>query len=344
VLGAATLSELLLEFDELMSRSSARGWNLSIQTPKVLEKMRGAVASKQAMAQSKEIVFILMMEIPVEHSLGGRTIFEFEASYVEPMTARMLEVRVVLPLGYPEAAVPQMKCASDSFCDLESQERFENALASFLHCLVGTPCMLYGIDFIVDNVATAFHRLYSAVFLDVSIDEGEPTRLEIELSHRLCPITAENFRRLCTGECGESKEGCSKKLCYKGCSFYRIVPGQFLHSGDITRGGLYGGSGSESAYGGTFAYENFTLKHDRPWLLSMANAGPNTNGSQFFITAKALAALNGKHVCFGILRNGGEFVHEAQEYAVPNGKVKVPIVIRECGEIREQSTLADLGS
>ena len=77
----------------------------------------------------------------------------------------------------------------------------------------------------------------------------------------------------------------------------------------------------------------------RPWLLSMANAGPNTNGSQFFLTSKSLPGLDGKHVCFGIVRSGGELLHEAEAHAVPSGRVKVPVVIQDCGEIREQTLL-----
>jgi len=124
----------------------------------------------------------------------------------------------MLPLGYPHDCVPLITCTSpsSSFRDLDTEGRFNNQLASFMANFIGTPCMLYGIEYIIDNAAGAFHRLYSAVYLDVSIDGQEPTRLEIEVSHRLFPKTAENFRVLCTGEAGASKEGCTKKLCYKG--------------------------------------------------------------------------------------------------------------------------------
>jgi peptidyl-prolyl isomerase D len=131
------------------------------------------------------------------------------------------------------------------------------------------------------------------VYLDVSIGGERKGRIVAELFPNVAPRCAENFRALCTGEKGVGKSG--KPLHYKGSIFHRVIPGFMLQGGDFTRGD---GTGGESIYGEKFADEPFVMKHDSPFLLSMANAGPNTNGSQFFITTVPTPHLvSGGRVC-----------------------------------------------
>ncbi|XP_038898026.1 peptidyl-prolyl cis-trans isomerase CYP63 isoform X2 [Benincasa hispida] len=166
------------------------------------------------------------------------------------------------------------------------------------------------------------------VFLDVSID-GEPVqRIVIELFANVVPKTADNFRALCTGEKGIGKTT-EKPLHYKGTFFHRIIKGFMAQGGDFSRGN---GTGGESVYGGKFSDENFRLKHDGPGMLSMANSGPNTNGSQFFITFKPQPHLDGKHVVFGKVVMGMDVLKKIEQIGTADGKPGQPVKIVDCGE------------
>ena len=159
---------------------------------------------------------------------------------------------------------------------------------------------------------------------------GKPAgRIEFELFDDVVPKTAENFRALCTGEKGKGKSG--KPLHYKGSTFHRIIPDFMLQGGDFTKGN---GTGGESIYGEKFADENFKLKHDRPGLLSMANAGPGTNGSQFFVTTVTTSWLDGKHVVFGAVTKGMDLVKALEKQgSSPQGKTKQECKITDCGTL-----------
>merc|ERR1711912_227195 len=126
------------------------------------------------------------------------------------------------------------------------------------------------------------------VFFDMTLDDAACGRITMELRADVAPKTAENFRCLCTGEKGTGKSG--KPLHFKGSAFHRVIPDFMCQGGDFTAGN---GTGGESIYGEKFADENFKIKHTKEGLLSMANAGPNTNGSQFFITTTITAHLDG---------------------------------------------------
>lgn len=167
------------------------------------------------------------------------------------------------------------------------------------------------------------------VYFDVEIGGEKAGRIVMGLFGEDVPKTAENFRALCTGEKGEGKSG--KPLHYKGSSFHRVIPNFMLQGGDFTRGD---GTGGESIYGEKFKDENFKLMHTGPGLLSMANAGPNTNGSQFFVTTVPTPHLNGMHVVFGRVIEGKKVVDAIEAVGSGRGKTSKKVVITDCGELK----------
>jgi peptidylprolyl isomerase len=166
------------------------------------------------------------------------------------------------------------------------------------------------------------------VFFDISIGGQPAGRIVFELFADVVPRTAENFRALCTGEKGTGKSG--KPLHYKGSSFHRIIPQFMCQGGDFTRGN---GTGGESIYGNKFDDENFKLKHTQKGLLSMANAGPGTNGSQFFITTIETPWLDGKHVVFGKVVEGQDVVDAMERVGSRNGATSKTVTIEDSGEL-----------
>ncbi|EGD78579.1 peptidyl-prolyl cis-trans isomerase [Salpingoeca rosetta] len=169
------------------------------------------------------------------------------------------------------------------------------------------------------------------VFMDIAIGNKPAGRLVMKLFSKDVPKTAENFRALCTGERGVGKSGVP--LHFKNSTFHRIIPGFMCQGGDFTHGT---GIGGESIYGARFPDENFKFKHDKPGLLSMANAGPNTNGSQFFITTVPTPHLDGRHVVFGELVEGVNTLRSMESVgSMPHGETQAPVVITDCGEIED---------
>jgi peptidylprolyl isomerase len=189
-----------------------------------------------------------------------------------------------------------------------------------------TPNLL--VAAVLSTAATTAAAANPRVALDVTIG-GEPAgTITVELFADVVPKTAENFRALCTGEKGKGKSG--KPLSYAGSPFHRIIPGFMIQGGDFTRGN---GTGGESIYGETFADENFSLKHTGAGILSMANAGPGTNGSQFFITVAETPWLNGKHVVFGKVVEGMDVVKKMEEQGSQSGRTKTEVLLAGCKEL-----------
>ncbi|CCW71646.1 unnamed protein product [Phytomonas sp. Hart1] len=158
-------------------------------------------------------------------------------------------------------------------------------------------------------------------------------RIEFELFDDTVPFTARNFRELCRGVPRNAPGG--KPLAFKGCVFHRIIPNFMIQGGDITNGN---GTGGCSIYGSKFRNETFRGKagrHKGPGILSMANAGPNTNGSQFFICTIPCMWLDGKHVVFGQVTRGFEFVRSLESHGTPNGKPSQTVYIHDCGVLKE---------
>ena len=188
------------------------------------------------------------------------------------------------------------------------------------------------ISLISSLVAIAFadtlDTVTEKVYFDIEVDGQKEGRIVFGMFGDTVPKTVKNFSTLCDGSAGTGNSG--KPLHFKGSSFHRIIPGFMAQGGDFTNGN---GTGGESIYGNKFADENFTLQHTKPYLLSMANAGPNTNGSQFFITFKETPWLNGRHTVFGEVIEGQEIVEAMEKIGSGSGKTSKTVTIVDSGRL-----------
>uniref|UniRef100_A0A7S2E470 Peptidyl-prolyl cis-trans isomerase n=1 Tax=Helicotheca tamesis TaxID=374047 RepID=A0A7S2E470_9STRA len=174
-------------------------------------------------------------------------------------------------------------------------------------------------------------EITSRVYFDISIDGKDSGRIVMGLHGGVVPKTVENFEKLCAGT--ERSPMTGQKLAYEGSSFHRVIPSFMIQGGDFTR---HDGTGGMSIFGARFQDENFQLTHTGPGILSMANAGPNTNGSQFFICTTRTPHLDGRHVVFGVVEKGYDVVKTIESYGSGNGTPSANIIIKKAGVLENE--------
>ena len=185
-----------------------------------------------------------------------------------------------------------------------------------------------GLGILLASASVAAFAANPKVAMDVTIGGKPAGAVTLELFADVAPKTAENFRTICTGEKGKSESGAELK--YAGSPFHRIIPGFMIQGGDITNGN---GTGGESIYGRTFPDENFNMNFADEGTLAMANAGPDTNGSQFFITVGPTPWLNGKHVVFGKVVDGMSVVKAIEAQGSRSGAPQSEVKVAACRQL-----------
>lgn len=195
----------------------------------------------------------------------------------------------------------------------------------FLSCrrfLINQLCINYLlIHYLLFYYYLLLNRSNPKVYFDITIGGAAAGRIVMELRADVVPKTAENFRQLCTGE---------KGFGFAGSSFHRVIPGFMCQGGDFTN---HNGTGGKSIYGNKFEDENFKLKHTGAGTLSMANAGPNTNGSQFFLCTADTSWLDGKHVVFGKVTDGMDVIKAVEAVGSQSGTTSRKVMVDASGQL-----------
>ena len=194
---------------------------------------------------------------------------------------------------------------------------------SFLYRILELVSIMFSL---LLSYAFCEEKVTKKVWFDIKINGEKAGRIVMGLYGDVVPKTADNFYHLC--KCDKGKTETGEDLCYKGSIFHRVIPNFMIQGGDFTN---FDGTGGVSIYGAKFEDENFNIKHTGPGLLSMANAGPGTNGSQFFITTVKTQWLDGKHVVFGRVMSGMKIVQKIESYGSSSGTPSAHIEIADCG-------------
>jgi len=258
----------------------------------------------------------------VEYELGEDASASIDNMNESELFGRTIRVNIAKPMKNKEGASRAVWNNDEYFQELEAKGEENANKENNVADQDGKETTKELVQENTDEPAAKRKRKNPKVFIDISMNDQYTGRILIELRADVVPMTSENFRCLCTHE---------KGFGFRKSTFHRIIPGFMCQGGDFTKND---GTGGKSIFGKKFEDENFVLKHTEAGTLSMANSGPNTNGSQFFICTEKTDWLDGKHVVFGKVVQGLDIVKKMENVGSEGGKTKKKVVIEDCGELK----------